>query len=161
MFIPWRYISTWKCIRCAKCCKSYSVVLNFNEWLHIIKNYGVENTVSGLNKLFVNRRADGSCFFLHQFPRMFLCGLQHMKPKACKLWPFKITNRPKFGYANQALYPYFTQKLFIYADSECNGLVYGEPTVEFATFTLRELIEILLGLRYTQFKTTGGLPALY
>ncbi|MEM3577980.1 MAG: YkgJ family cysteine cluster protein [Candidatus Bathyarchaeia archaeon] len=158
LFIPWQYISDWKCNACGLCCKAYSVVLNFQEWLKIVKNYGAGCTVSGLNKLFIKRRSDGSCIFLCELPNMRLCGLQHMKPQACKLWPFKILSRPKFGYANEAVYHYMGNKLFIYADSTCNGIRYGPPTWEFTNQTLKEFVEIGLGVRSQQYKTTANLP---
>jgi len=92
LFVPWRYIADWKCIACGKRCKAYSVVLSFPEWLKIVKNYGVDKTVSGLNKLFIKRRNDGSCVFLCKLSNTHFCGLQFMKPKACKLWPKFSTN---------------------------------------------------------------------
>jgi hypothetical protein len=80
-----------------------------------------------------------------------------MKPKACKLWPFKILSRPEYGYANEAVYHYGEGKLFIYADSTCSGLRYGRPTWEFATKTLSEFIKIALGFRIQQCKTTANI----
>ena len=154
LFVPWQYIADWKCNACGVCCRAYSVVVNFHEWLKIVRNYGVETTASGLNKLFIKRRSDGSCVFLHNLSGMNLCGLQQMKPNACKLWPFKIARTPEFGYANEAAYSYGENKLFVYADSICAGLRYGKPTREFASHTLKEFIEIALGLRRGQFKTT-------
>jgi Fe-S-cluster containining protein len=94
-FVPWQYIADWKCGACGLCCRAYSVVLNFQEWLRIIKNYGVETTTSGLNKLFIKKKSDGSCAFLYNPSNTYVCGLQHMKPKACKLWPFKILGKPE------------------------------------------------------------------
>ncbi|RLI41707.1 hypothetical protein DRO59_06205, partial [Candidatus Bathyarchaeota archaeon] len=102
LFVPWQRIADWKCTACGLCCRAYSVVLNFQEWLNIVKNYGVDKTVSGLDKLFIKRRSDGSCIFLYKFSNMYLCGIQHMKPKACKLWPFRVLSKPKFGYADEA-----------------------------------------------------------
>lgn len=155
LFVPWQYISDWKCNACGLCCRAYSVVLDFQEWLRIVKNYGVEYTVSGLNKLFIKRRSDGSCVFLYDLPNMKLCGLQHMKPMACKLWPFKILSKPKFGYEKESVYRFIDNKLFIYADSTCRGIRYGTPTWEFANQTLKEFIEIALGNRREQNKTTA------
>jgi len=63
LFVPWQYIADWKCNACGQCCRAYSVVVNFHEWLKIVKNYGVETTASGLNKIFIKRRSDGSCVF--------------------------------------------------------------------------------------------------
>jgi len=150
LFVPWQYIADWKCNNCGLCCKAYSVVLNFQEWLRIVKNYGVETTVSGLNKLYLRRKTDGSCIFLYKLADMHLCGLQHMKPTACKLWPFKILVTPKFGYTKEALYLYGGKALYVYADSTCTGLIYGKPTWEFANQTLKEFIEIAMGKRSDQ-----------
>ena len=80
-----------------------------------------------------------------------------MKPKACKLWPFKILGKPEYGYASDAAYGYSENQFFVYADSTCSGLRYGKPTLEFANYTLREFIEIALGTRNSQFKTTADL----
>ena len=161
--VPWQYIADWKCIACGACCRFYSVVLNFHEWLKIIKNYGVEQTVSGLDKLFIKRNTDGSCAFLCQFSNTYLCRLQQMKPKACKLWPFKIITRPEFGNTNKAEYNYGGNIFFVYADSMCSGIRYGSPSWEFVNRTLKEFIEIALGARSEQYKTTGEIafPSAY
>jgi len=155
-FIPWRYVFDWKCNTCGQCCKAYSVVLNFQEWLSIVKNYGVDKTASDLSKLFIKRRSDGSCIFLQDLANVHLCSLQYMKPQACKLWPFKILSKPEFGHVNEASYQYSGSELFIYVDSACNGVRYGRPTWEFANQTLKEFIEIALELRRQQFKTTAN-----
>jgi Fe-S-cluster containining protein len=160
LFVPWRYIADWKCVACGLCCKAYSVVLSFPEWLKIAKNYGFDKTVSGLDKLFIKRRSDGSCAFLYHFSNTYLCALQHMKPKACKLWPFKVLSKPKFGYANEAVYYYGGDELFVYADSNCIGLRYGKPTEKFTKYTLQELMEIALGRRKDQSKTTANIRFL-
>jgi Fe-S-cluster containining protein len=160
LFVPWQYIADWRCSACGQCCKAYSVVVNFHEWLKIVKNYGVETTAPGLNKLFIKRRSDGSCFFLYNVSGMYLCGLQQMKPKACKIWPFKIVRAPEFGYVKEAAYDYGENRLFVYADSTCSGLRYGRPTQKFIGYTLKEFIEIALGLRNEQLKTTGDINFL-
>jgi Fe-S-cluster containining protein len=160
LFVPWRYIADWTCIACGKCCTFYSVVLSFPEWLKIVKNYGIDKTVSGVDKLFITRKNDGSCVFLYKLSNTHLCGLQFMKPKACKLWPFKVLTKPKYGYVNEAVYSYGGGRFFIYADSSCSGLVYGEPTEKFAKYTLNEFVEIALGRRKDQFKTTANIGFL-
>ena len=156
-FVPWRNVANWRCINCGDCCKLYSVVIDVGEWLQIAKNYGMEQTVSGLNKLFIKRAGDGSCTFLCNLMGSYQCGLQYMKPKACQLWPFKILNMPKYGYANEAAYPQQEGRLFIYVDSICNGIRYGIPTWEFANQTLKEFVEIASGIRNVQLRTTGSI----
>jgi Fe-S-cluster containining protein len=156
-FVPWQRIADWHCNLCGLCCRAYSVVLNFHEWLRIIKEHGVEQTFSGVDRLYVKRRSDGSCTFLHNFAGNYVCGLQSMKPKACKIWPFKISAKPQHGYANEAVYHYGENTFFVYADHNCTGLRLGYPTLEFATVTLKEFLEIALGARVNQFKTTANL----
>ncbi len=153
-FVPWRYISEWKCISCGKCCIKYSVVLNLSEWLKIVHLYGAEKTVSGLDKIFITRRTDGSCAFLYRVMDMNLCGLQHIKPKACKLWPFKVLEEPKYGHAGEAFYNYGKNGLYVYADSNCLGLAYGEPKQSYAHSVIREFVEIAIEHRISQIATT-------
>ena len=90
----------------------------------------------------------------------YMCGLQNMKPKACKLWPFKILTKPKFGNVNQAAYNYGGSTFFVYADAVCSGLRYGSPSWEFANNTLTEFVEIAMGLRNDQHKTTANIGFL-
>ena len=155
-YVPWRFIADWKCTSCGDCCRLYSVVIDFGEWLRIIKNYGVEYTVSGLSKLFISRRSDGSCTFLNNGSDVGLCQLQHMKPKACQIWPFKILSTPLFGYPSESYYLYHGKPLFVYADPMCKGLKLGKPTFIFANYTLEEFVEIAAGIRNNQFRTTAG-----
>jgi Fe-S-cluster containining protein len=159
-FVPWQDIADWKCNGCGDCCRLYTVVLSFYEWLRIVKSYGIEQTASGLNELYIRRRSDGSCAFLQSFPNLCTCGLQYVKPKACQIWPFKVMTEPKFGSGSKALYNNGNGSLFVYADSTCSGLKYGTPTWEFINTTLKEFVDISLGLRQDQCKTTAnlGLP---
>jgi hypothetical protein len=77
-----------------------------------------------------------------------------MKPKACKLWPFKLLSEPKYGDSNQAAFEYMGNTLYIYADTMCNGLRYGAPMWDFRYKTLSEFTELALGIRKQQYKTT-------
>ena len=162
-FVPWRYVANWRCVACGDCCKLYSVVLSFHEWLKIVKTYGVEQTAPGLDKLFIKRREDGSCAFLNGFPNRYACGIQYMKPKACQIWPFKVLQRPEYGYPAEAAYWHQGTSLFIYADPMCNGIRYGKPTYEFTNYTLKEFAEIMVGVRRSQYRTTASvsLPLHY
>jgi Fe-S-cluster containining protein len=160
-FVPWQLIADWKCNTCGYCCQLYSVVLGFPEWLRIVKTFGVETTVSDISHLYIKRATDGSCQFLYRGLNTCYCGLQNMKPEACKLWPFKVLSEPKYGEANRAAFDYGGRRLFVYADSMCSGLRYGNPTWEFSYQTLKEFVEIALGTRQTQSKTTSDLISPY
>jgi hypothetical protein len=130
-------------------------VINFHEWLRIVKNYGVEQTVSGFDKLFLRRKDDGSCAFFCETQYESLCAIQHMKPKACQLWPFKILQEPKYGHPREASYDVNGTELFIYADSMCHGLRYGSPTLTFMNDTVKEFIGVAVGSCNHQIKSTG------
>ena len=78
-----------------------------------------------------------------------------MKPKACKLWPFKILLEPKFGRPNEAAYKYGDKNFFVYVDPSCIGIRWGEPKPEFTYRTLTELVEIAMGLREKQYYSTS------
>ena len=162
-FAPWRRVADWHCRMCGECCKLYSVVLNLHEWLRIVKTYGAEKTATGIDKLYINKRMDGSCAFLCNFSNSYMCGLQQMKPKACQLWPFKVLEKPTYGFANEAAYEYGGNKLFVYIDTMCNGVRHGMPSWAFANHTIREFVEIAAGLQNVQHRSTVNtvFPSLF
>jgi Fe-S-cluster containining protein len=153
--VPWRYVESWDCIACGMCCKGYQVVLRFNEWVNIIRKYGVGVTQPGISQFYLGKKGDGTCIFLTKLYDNWLCGLQNMKPKACKLWPFKILSRPRFGRPNEAVYKDGDRKLFIYVDPACIGTRWGKPTQEFTYRILPEFVEIALGLHEKQYYSTS------
>ena len=155
-FVPWQNVADWHCKACGYCCKLYSVVIGFPEWLNISKSFGVETTVTGLDRFYIKRTNDGSCRFLCNKSNNYYCGLQCMKPEACKIWPFKVLAEPKYGEPNQAVFVYMGTKLYVYADAMCNGLRYGTPTWDFRYKTVKEFAELALGIRQLQYKTTRG-----
>jgi Fe-S-cluster containining protein len=155
MPIPWRYVESWNCIACGICCQGYHVVLGFNEWINLVRTYGVGVTQPGVDKFYLGKKSDGTCVFLYKFFDTWLCGLQNTKPNACKLWPFKILSRPKFGRPDEAVYEYRDRKFFVYVDPSCIGIMWGEPTQEFTYRTLTELVEIATGLREKQYYSTS------
>jgi Fe-S-cluster containining protein len=155
MPIPWRYVESWNCIACGICCKGYQVVLGFNEWVNLVRTYGVGVTHPGIDKFYLGKKGDGTCLFLYKFFDTWLCGLQDTKPKACKLWPFKILSKPEFGRSNEAVYKYGNRNFFVYVDPSCIGMRWGKPTPEFTYRTLTELVEIATGLREKQYYSTS------
>jgi Fe-S-cluster containining protein len=153
-FVPWQNIADWHCTACGYCCKLYSVVLGFPEWLRIAKTFGVETTASSLDRFFIKRASDGSCAFLIKDSTNYHCTLQNAKPEACKIWPFKVLSEPKYGEPNQAAYDYGGVRLYVYGDNMCGGLRVGTPTWDFRNKTIKEFAELALGLRQVQYKTT-------
>lgn len=155
--VPWRYVQDWNCTACGLCCKGFDVVLDFPEWMKIVKAYGVSFTEPGISRFYLKRKSDGTCVFLYDFYGRWLCFLQSMKPTACKLWPFKISDKPKYGRPNEAVYNHGEKKLYVYVEPSCVGLQWGNPAQSFLNETLTEFVDLALGLRQKQFYSTSRL----
>jgi len=155
MPVPWRYIENWNCKACGVCCKGFEVVLDFPEWINIVKTYGVDYTVPGLSRLHLKHKSDGTCVFLGNYYGSWLCQLQFLKPMACKLWPFKISDKPIYGRPREAEYSMNSMKLYAYVDPSCVGLRWGTPSTEFVSFVLPEFIDMALGQRRKQYYSTA------
>ncbi|PVX23779.1 MAG: hypothetical protein CW691_09645 [Candidatus Bathyarchaeum sp.] len=153
--VSWRNVKSWKCTECGMCCRDYHVVLNFNEWVNIVRKYGAQSTMPTVNKLLLGKKSDGTCCFLTCMGDNCICGLQYMKPLACKIWPFKVFDNPKFGNPNEALYTYRNRNFFIYVDPACTGLTLGKPSPEFKYKTLPEFIDVAVGIRRKQLHSTS------
>lgn len=155
--IPWMYVKSWSCITCNRCCKGFNVILSFNEWINIVRTYGVGTTVPSINQIQLKKKADSTCVFLYKYFDRWLCGLQHMKPKACKLWPFRILKTPKYGRAQKAIFTRWNKDFFIYVDPICPGIKWGTPTWELIHKTLPEFLEIGIGVREKQLFSTSNI----
>lgn len=153
--VPWRCIESWNCNTCGLCCKGFDVVLDFPEWIDIVKTYGAEYTTPGLSRIFLRHKTDGTCAFLNNYFSSWVCTLQHMKPMACKLWPFKIMDKPNYGRHREAEYALNSMRLYVYVDPSCRGLRWGTPSTEFVSFTLPEFVDLALGQRRKQFYSTS------
>jgi Fe-S-cluster containining protein len=156
-YIPWQNVADWQCKGCGYCCKLYAVVLNFSEYLRLTQMYGQEAAVTDLSRFYIKRHSDGTCAFLGCKSLKYYCGLQGMKPEACKIWPFKVTAEPKYGDEERAAFDYNGHDLFVYVDKMCNGVRYGTPTSEFKNQKVREFVELSLGVRDVQHQATGRL----
>jgi Fe-S-cluster containining protein len=158
--VPWRHVASWNCVACGMCCKGFKVVLNFPEWINIVKAYGVDFTQASINRFYLKHKSDDTCVFLYNYYGNWLCSLQHMKPRACKLWPFKVSDKPKYGRPNEARYDLANMKLYIYVDPSCIGLRWGNPTPKFLNSTLPEFVDLALGQPRKQVYSTARLLRL-
>jgi Fe-S-cluster containining protein len=131
------------------------VVLRFSEWLNLVRSYGIGVTRTNLQNFSIQKKRDGSCFFSYFFNGRWSCGLQNMKPMACKLWPFKIVGRPKYGRSNEAFFSHNKEKFFVYIDSFCPEIKWGPPTDNISKKLIPEFIEIALGKKKKQKYSTS------
>jgi hypothetical protein len=80
-----------------------------------------------------------------------------MKPKACKLWPFKIYKTPKHGQASNAEFIHGDDVFFVYVDPLCLGIRWGTPTLKFSKKILPEFVDIALELNEKQSFSTSNI----
>lgn len=153
--VPWSFVHSWRCVNCGRCCRRYVVELTADEWVQITRLYGFEVTIPSLGAHYLKKRADGSCIFLYRVGDRWLCGLQHLKPKSCKLWPFYLREKPVYGFPELAKYSYLGREFYVYADPYCRGLIWGQPSKELVKYLLPELVEIKLGRRDRQVFSTA------
>ena len=154
--IPWSQVESWRCIGCGDCCK-LTVQVTTKEWLDLTRLYGPELVEQSISGFYMRKTIDDRCPFLCRFSDRWICGLQPMKPLACKIWPFKICDNPRYGKPDEAYLKYKSEEFYVYAFPQCPGISYGKPSEQFVSRTLPEFIEIRLGLRRKQFYSTSRL----
>ncbi len=157
--VPWSYVSIWNCIGCGKCCREYIVNIKFEDWMQITKRFGFGMAMPGLNEFYLKKNSDGSCVFQYRLPGLhWLCGIQHMKPKTCKLWPFMIKSVPRYGREKEAIYMLDGKTYYVYLIPDCNGILWGSPSREFTHKIMPEFIQIATGKIRRQVYSTSQSP---
>jgi Fe-S-cluster containining protein len=153
--VPWSHVKYWACVRCGGCCRHTIVQLTPPEWLMIVKAYGyglVDQTLSGF---YLRKTIDDHCPFLAKSLWGYACQLQHTKPLACKLWPFRIRGDSRLGYEDEAHLKYRGRDFYVYAQPQCPGIVVGTPSPWFTQTVLPEFLDIRLGLQKEQIHSTS------
>ncbi len=124
--------------------------------MELANTYG-EGVLSARPGGFVlTRGTNGRCIFLLDRGGLRACGLQgSMKPIACKLWPFKVYFKPKYGRDEEAVFTVEEGRFFVYVDLGCKGVKLGTPTPGLVE-TISEVVRIALNPRRThQVRTTS------
>jgi Fe-S-cluster containining protein len=153
--VPWRHVNSWRCIGCGECCRLH-VQLTTVEWLYIAKNYGYEFVGQSIDGFYIRKNLDGYCPFLLQYRGASICTLQKTKPLACRLWPFRISDYPRYGCENTARFTYNNKSYYVYLVPQCSGITYGKPSDVFTRLVVPEFVELRLGLRKNQIYSTRG-----
>ena len=159
--VPWRFIHDWRCHACGECCTRYLVELKPIEYAEIAHVYGYSYVTTNLGKVYLRRRPDGSCVFLYRANGRGLCSLQHMKPEACRLWPFIPCETPNFGYPELAYYRYGRRLYYVYVVPACPGLSYGEPSERLKGKVIPEILDMKFRGRTRQKYSTSSLGLGY
>ena len=155
--IPWRRVENWFCIACGDCCKEFKVPLSAYEATRLASIFGYEYLELGLRGYYLKKRQDKRCVFQVYSNGRWICGIQGLKPLACRLWPFIISERPRYDYKDEAEFEFRGQRFYVYLNPYCRGIIYGKPSSMFINKVIPEFIEISLGLRRNQEFSTSML----
>ena len=141
-FIPWSQVQSWTCDACGECCKWFTVPISAYEYAKISQTCGFEVFEFREGHVWLRRRFDKRCIFMFLRGRHWLCGLQADKPHVCRMWPFRVTNRPVYGREGRARYEGLEWTGYVYLDPRCPRIIYGKPTLNFAAHVVEEFIQM-------------------
>ena len=142
--VPWRLVEDWKCVLCGKCCINHRVPLLFEEYARIEPKYGPRSVEPGENKFYLRILPNGNCFFLRKRGKLFICRIHEEKPYACRLFPFRISRMAKYGYSELSFFHYCGEAFHVYLEKKCQGIVLGEPSLEFTGRVIPRFLQLYL-----------------
>lgn len=157
--VPWRRIRSWACTSCGECCRHFRVPLAPLEYARILRVFGSWPIEIRIGRAYLRKKPDGRCVFQYRLGGMWLCGIQSFKPLACKLWPIKPLEKPKYGRSQEAAFYSRHGEFYVYLDPRCPGVELGEPTPKLAT-AIAEAIDLMYNLSRPQKYTTSQLAPL-
>lgn len=152
-YVPWKRISSWRCLACGRCCSQFTVVLRAYEYAQILQAFGPE--VIDINSLGnpCLRRVGGRCVFQDSSG---LCTLQPLglKPVTCKLWPFAVRRGElEDKQEREAVFYHQGERYYIFVNSSCTGINKGDP--DRLSSILHEIVEISLNPSLPQKHSTS------
>jgi Fe-S-cluster containining protein len=131
------------------------VPLKMEEMVSISARYGSRVMEYGLSKAYLRNRPDGRCVFQRPLNGRWICTLQGTKPTACRLFPFRMHNKPFYKYGDNAKVQIGDKTYYLYMDPDCQGIVLGQPTDRFRNEIVPEIVRIGMGLPVKQKYTTS------
>jgi len=109
----------------------------------------------GTGKVYLRNGPDRRCILQRPLMDRWICTIQGMKPTACRLFPFRIQHKPIYPRGDNSEYKLGDNVYYIYLDSDCEGIVPGNPTERFAKQILPEIIRNGFGVAQKQRFTTS------
>lgn len=142
--MPWRLVENWRCVSCGRCCINHRVPLLFKEYARIEPKYGPRSVEPGEKEFYLRILPDGRCFFLSKRGTLFICRIHDEKPYACRMFPFRVSKTAKYGYGEPSFFQYGDETFNVYLEKECQGIVFGEPSLEFINRVIPRFIQLYL-----------------
>ncbi|MBS7658612.1 MAG: YkgJ family cysteine cluster protein [Candidatus Bathyarchaeia archaeon] len=156
VLIPWRKTSFWYCSACGECCKKFHVPLTMFEYVEITSIFGKNVIELDLGKAYLRKNPlTKRCIFQKLKNKKWICGIQEIKPLACKLWPFIILTKSKQK-NDEALFNYKGENFYIYVDKRCPNVKTGKPTNYLINKILPEVINLSINNKMKQVYSTSS-----
>lgn len=152
-YIPWRNISSWRCLACGRCCRRFNIPLRSYEYARIFQSFGPQvMRMHPSGKPYLEKR-ENRCVFHKTSGKCFLQEVG-LKPLACKLWPFAVRQRRTENKNNQeAIFRHQEKTYYVYVKPSCPGINQGHPRN--LPSILHEIVEISLHPTKTQEYSTS------
>lgn len=158
--IPWKKVGFWHCSACGECCKKFKVPLTMFEYVEFTSKFGKNIVELDLGKAYLKSNPlTKRCIFQKFKNGKWICGIQEIKPIACKLWPFIILTKPKQK-NDEALFYYKNEIVYIYVDVRCPEVKIGKPTSYLINKVLPEIVNLNFNNKIKQLYSTSFLFSL-
>jgi Fe-S-cluster containining protein len=126
-----------------------------DEMVRITNRYGEGVLQYGLGKSYLRNQTNGRCTFQRPLMGKWICTLQGTKPTACRIFPFRLNNKPIYKAGENAMIRMGDKMYYLYMDPNCKGITLGKPTERFAKQIVPEIVRIGMGLPVKQKYTTS------
>ena len=126
-----------------------------DEMVRITNQYGQGVLQYGLGKSYLRNQSNGRCTFQRPLMGKWICTLQGTKPTPCRIFPFRLNNKPIYKNGDNARIQMGDKTYYLYMDPNCNGITHGQPTERFARQIVPEIVRIGMGLPVKQKYTTS------
>ncbi len=129
--------------------------LKMDEMVKVNAVYGPSVLEYGMGKAYLKNQSNGRCVFQKPLMDRWICTLQGTKPTACRLFPFRIHNKPVYKRGDNASINFNGKKYYLYMDPDCRGIISGQPSDRFRNHVVPEIIGIGIGFPVKQKYTTS------
>ncbi|MBO3840179.1 MAG: YkgJ family cysteine cluster protein [Thermoproteota archaeon] len=140
--IPWKLVKDWECKFCGNCCINHKIPLLFEEYAKIEPKYGPRSVEPGERMFYVKLLRDGKCYFLKKQGEKYFCRIHNEKPYVCRMFPFRVLRKPKYGNEELSEFKYRTEVFYVYLNRECNGVKLGNSSIRFIERVMPEFVKI-------------------
>lgn len=152
-YVPWREIRSWRCLACGMCCSRFNIPLRSYEYAQIFQVFGPQVMSLHHSGNSYLKKVKNKCVFQEDSGECFLQQMG-LKPVACKLWPFAVSQRKiKQKDNRRAIFHHQGERYYVYIKPSCPGINQGRP--KNLPSILHEIVEISINPTKLQEHSTS------